>query len=59
VKELKVELVSVEKGKSYAIVASLPQPPKGTVQGSISFNTNDPAQSHVVVPVIITVSGHD
>jgi hypothetical protein len=56
VPEMKVELVPVEKGKSYTIIASLPQPPKESVHGSISFNTNLPSQPQVVVPVTINVS---
>jgi hypothetical protein len=53
---MKVELVPVEKGKSYTIIASLPQPPKESVHGSISFNTNLPSQPQLVVPVTINVS---
>ena len=56
VPEMKVELVTVEKGKSYAILARLPLPPKESVHGSISFSTNLPSQPQVVVPVTININ---
>jgi hypothetical protein len=56
VAELKVELVPVEKGKKYEIVASLPQPPKESVRGSISFDANLSSQPQIAIPVTINVS---
>jgi hypothetical protein len=56
VPEMKVDLSTVEKGKSYAIVARLDQPPKESVHGSVSFSTNLSSQPRVVVPVTINVS---
>lgn len=54
-KELSVELVALEPGKSYAVVARLPEPPRHTERGTISFQTNMPGQPTVVVPVTINV----
>jgi hypothetical protein len=55
IKELSVQLVSVETGKTYQVVAKLTDPPKMSERGSISFDTNMPSQPKVVVPVTINV----
>jgi hypothetical protein len=55
IKELSVQVVAVETGKTYQLVARLTDPPKVSERGSISFNTNTSAQPTVVVPVTINV----
>jgi hypothetical protein len=55
VKEMSLEVVPVEKGKSYSLVAKLAEAPKETTNGTISFDTNIPAQPRVVIPFRINV----
>ena len=55
VKEVSIELVPVEKGKSYTLVAKLVEVPKESERGTISFDTNLPSQPKAVVPVTINV----
>ncbi len=55
IKELSVELVPVEKGKTYTMVATLGEVPKESQRGTISFDTNMPGQPKVVVPVTVNV----
>lgn len=57
IKDLNVELVQVETGKTYMVIARLGQFPQTSEQGTISFNTNLPGQPQVVVPVVINVVG--
>jgi hypothetical protein len=52
---LTVQLVTVEAGKSYAVVAQLASTPKASERGTISFNTNASAQKTITIPVTITV----
>jgi len=55
IKEVTVELVPVEKGKTYTLMAKLGEVPKESTRGTISFDTNIPSQPKVVVPVTINV----
>jgi hypothetical protein len=55
IKEVSIELVPVEKGKSYTLVAKLLEVPKESERGTISFDTNLPSQPKAVVPVTINV----
>lgn len=54
-KDLTVTLVTLQTGKVYQVVAKLPEAPKDSVRGMISFETNIPSQPSVVVPVTINV----
>lgn len=54
-KDVSLELVAVEAGKSYSIVAKLAEPPKESETGTITFDTNATAQPKVTIPVKITV----
>jgi len=47
--------VTLQTGKVYQVVAKLPEAPKDSVRGMISFETNIPSQPTVVVPVNINV----
>ena len=55
IKGIRVELVPKETGKIYELVARLQEVPAGTVSGNVSFETSVPAQSRIVVPVIVHV----
>jgi hypothetical protein len=52
---LTVELVTVETGKVYSVVAKLSESPKQSERGTISFDTNTAIQPKIVVPVTIIV----
>ncbi len=54
-KELSLELLPLETGKTYAVVAKLPTALKESTQGTISFETSVASQPKIVVPVIINV----
>jgi hypothetical protein len=54
-KELTLELVPQEKGKTYTLVAKLTESPKESTRGTISFDTNVPSQPKIVVPVTVNV----
>jgi len=54
-RELKVELVTKEHGKSYEIVAWLLEAPAASVAGAITFETNVPSEPKISVPVTISV----
>ena len=54
-KELSLELVPQEKGKTYTLVAKLTEAPKESTRGTISFDTNIPSQPKIVVPVMVNV----
>jgi opacity protein-like surface antigen len=54
-KEVTLELVAGEKGKSYTLVAKLAESPKESTRGTISFDTNLPTQPKVVLPVTVNV----
>jgi hypothetical protein len=55
-KEVQVELVPREAGKTYELVAQLTSPPNTTVRGTVSFETNLPSQPTIEVPVTIIVA---
>ena len=55
VKEVSLELVPVETGKTDRLMARLGEVPKESTRGTISFDTNIPSQPKVVVPVTINV----
>jgi hypothetical protein len=50
-----VELVTIEKGKTYSVVAKLSETPKQSEQGAITFDTNTKVQPKITIPVTITV----
>ena len=52
---LTVELVTVETGKVYSVIAKFAQSPQQSERGTISFNTNTSIQPTIVVPVTVTV----
>jgi hypothetical protein len=52
---LTVTLMTLQTGKVYQVVARLPEVPKDSERGTISFDTNIPSQPTVVVPVTIAV----
>ncbi len=54
-KELAVELVPVEAGKSYNVVLKLGELPQKPLAGDIHLETNLPNQPQLVVPVVIKV----
>jgi hypothetical protein len=58
VTNLTVELVTVETGKVYSVVAKLTESPKQSERGTISFDTNMSLQPKIVVPVTIVVLGN-
>jgi len=54
-KEVSLELLPGEKGKSYILVAKLAESPKESTRGTISFDTNIPTQPKIVLPVTVNV----
>jgi hypothetical protein len=52
---LTVELVTVESGKVYSVVAKFTESPKQSERGSISFETNTSIQPKITIPVTIIV----
>ena len=54
-KDLNVELVTLETGKTYMVVAKLSNAPKESEQGIITIDTNLPSQPQLQVPVSINV----
>jgi Protein of unknown function (DUF1573) len=54
-KELQVQLNTLETNMSYEIVATLPKPPAQSVTGNIEFETDLPSLPKVQVPVTINV----
>lgn len=54
-KDISLELVAIETGKTYSVVARLAESPKESERGTISFETNASTQPKVTVPVAITV----
>lgn len=54
-KELILETVAVETGKTYMVVAKLPQSPKETITGIVTFETTLPNHPKIEVPVTINV----
>jgi hypothetical protein len=56
-KDLTVELATVETGKTYTVVATLAGTPAQSEQGSVSFDTNTSTQPKITIPVTIVVMG--
>jgi hypothetical protein len=56
-KDLTVELSTVDTGKVYAVVATLAGTPEKSEQGSVSFDTNMPSQPKITIPVTVVVMG--
>ena len=56
-KDLTVELTTVETGKTYVVVATLAGSPAKSEQGAVTFDTNTPAQPKVSIPATIIVMG--
>lgn len=54
-KELSLETIAVETGKTYMVVAKLPEAPKTTMTGTITFETTLAKYPKVDVPVTINV----
>lgn len=50
-----VEVIPVEPGHRYTVVARMTAPPTTNLTGTISFETNIPAQPRVVVPITVNV----
>jgi hypothetical protein len=55
IKEISVELVSKDNGKSYEIVAKLADAPQQTVHGTITVESNLPSQPKLEVPFTVVV----
>ena len=55
IKGMKVELVPLEAGKAYELIARLDEVPAVTVAGNVTFETSVAAQSRMEVPVIVNV----
>jgi hypothetical protein len=54
-KDLSLELVTIDAGKTYKVVAKFSAVPKQSAQGTISFETNTSSQPKVTIPVTLTV----
>jgi len=54
-KDLSVEIVTVEPGKNYSLVAKFAETPKESERGTISFETNTSMQPKITIPVTVTV----
>jgi hypothetical protein len=54
-KDLSVELVTVQTGKTYSVVARFAETPKESERGTISFETNTSTQPKITIPVTVTV----
>jgi hypothetical protein len=54
-KEIKLELKSLEKGRSYEVMAKLTDAPSSSMTGTITFETDVPKQAKVTVPLTINV----
>jgi hypothetical protein len=52
---LTVELVTVETGKEYTVIAKFAETPQRSESGTISFNTNTSLQPTVTIPVTVVV----
>ena len=52
---IQVELVPVEAGKIYELVAKLNTPPSQTISGNVSFETSVASQPKIELPVIVNV----
>jgi hypothetical protein len=56
-KDLTVELSTIETGKVYMVTATLDGKPEKSEQGSVSFDTNTPSQPKITIPVTVVVMG--
>jgi hypothetical protein len=56
-KDLTVELSTIETGKVYAVIATLDGKPEKSEQGTVSFDTNMPSQPKITIPVTVVVMG--
>lgn len=54
-KDVSLELVAIETGKTYSVVAKLAGTPKESERGTITFETNASSQQKITVPIAITV----
>jgi hypothetical protein len=54
-KDLSVEVVTVQTCKTFSVVAKFAETPKESERGTISFETNTPTQPKITIPVTITV----
>jgi hypothetical protein len=54
-KEIKLELKPLEKGRSYEVMAKLTDVPLSTITGTITFETDAPKQAKVSVPLTVNV----
>ena len=54
-KDIHLELASIEGGKAYELVAKLEDVPEKTVSGNVSFETSVVAQARIDVPIIVNV----
>ena len=54
-KDLTLEVVTIETGKTYSVVAKFTETPKQSERGTISFETNMSVQPTITIPVTITV----
>lgn len=59
VPEMKVSIETLEDGKSYTIVATVPKSPKEIARGSIKVDTNFKSQPSIEIPVTVNVMKHD
>lgn len=55
IKDLSLNMVTKDAGKSYVVVAKFTEIPKQSIQGVITFETNTASQPKVTVPVTVTV----
>ena len=56
-KDLTVELSTIETGKIYTVIATLDGKPEKSEQGTVSFDTNMPSQPKITIPVTVVVMG--
>lgn len=55
IKDLSLDMITKDAGKSYVVVAKFAAIPKQSLQGVITFETNTSSQPKVTVPVTVTV----
>lgn len=53
--DLSLEVVTIETGKTYSVVAKFTEMPKQSERGTISFETNMSVQPKITIPVTVTV----
>jgi hypothetical protein len=54
-KDLNLDLVTVDAGKTYKLVAKFGSMPKQSAQGTITLETNTASQPKITIPVTLTV----